>query len=310
MSYAAVVSELLLLKSIAGRWGIICLGIFWASRVWCQPYIEPSTGDVDLVDPAMRVRKTSRPVPELGWGVDASGLTGFGVFRDIQVPINRDYEMRADGRKIGEENADHLAYILGATLSPIWRGRNWRLQPVDLGMMRMTPIAGPFDSLNSAYTRFDARSQIAWSTTVGRQSWTVDGTIGWRRSEFNNGSDSHFVTSLPVGLGAKVALPTWSFRAYGHTALSSQFGYSQALLFGGSEIQGSKSELADGGITGEFRISPSAWLIVGAEIEAIRVQITDVKAYEAFGLTVQDPKRTRDYMQTTSSLSLGVRKLF
>lgn len=297
-------------KSIAGRLGIIFLGLFWASRGWCQPYIEPNTGDVDLVDPALRVRKSSRPVSEFGWGVDATGLTGFGIFRDIQVPLNRDYEMRADGRKIGEENADHLAYILGATLGPIWRGKSWRWRPVDLGMIRMTPIAGPFDSLNSAYTRFDIRSQIAWGTMVGRQSWTVDGTIGWRRSEFNNGSDSHFVTSLPVGLGAKVALPTWSIRAYGHTALISQFGYSQALLFGGSEMQGSKSELADGGIAGEFRINPSAWLIVGAEMEAIRVQITDVKSYEAFGLTVQDPKKTRDYMQTTSSFTLGVRKLF
>ncbi len=296
--------------SYAGKLAFIFLGIFWASQAWSQPYIEPNTGDVDLVDPALRVRKTSRQGPEFGWGVDATGLTGFGVFRDIQVPLNRNYEMRADGRKIGEENADHLAYILGATLSPVWRGKSWRLRPVDLGMIRMTPIAGPFDSLNSAYTRFDIRSQIAWATMVGRQTWTLDGTVGWRRSEFNNGSDSHFVTSLPIGLGAKVALPTWSIRAYGHTALSSQFGYSQALLFGGSEIQGSKSELADGGVTGEFKINPSAWLLVGAEIEAIRVQIPDVEAYEAFGLTVQDPKKTRDYMQATSSFTVGVRKLF
>lgn len=284
--------------------------MLFASHASGQPHLNPESYNIDLVDPSLRVRSTSLAGPQLGWGVDAAGLSGLGVYRDIQVPINRDYEMRADGRKIGEENAEHLSYILGGTISPSWRGKQWRVKPLELGMMRMTPMAGPSDTLNSAYTRFDLRTQVEWGTSFGKQRVTLDGTVGWRRSEFNNGSDSHFVAAFPVGLGAKVAFPAWSIRAYGHTALGSQFGYSQALLFGGSEVLGSKAELMDYGCMGEFRITPLAWLLVGAEMESIRIQIPNVKAYEPFGLTVQDPRKSRDYIQATSSLTLGVRKLF
>lgn len=242
--------------------------------------------------------------------MDAAGYTGFGSFLDLQVPINRDYNVRADGRKIGEENAKHRGMAIGGRLASGFRAKNWHVWPLRVSLLHLTAMDGPPETLSAGYNRVDLGSQIETALSLGLLRILASGEVGLRRTDFSNGSSSHYVSSIPLGLGLKLVSSRWSLRGYAHSAAQSAFGFSQSLLFGGASVAGSSSTLNDVGGQAEIRLSPAAWLTFGAEQENVRVQIPDVRAYEAFGLVVKDPRKTRDYVLTTSIFTLGIRKDF
>ena len=309
MSFAAALVEFPLKIRPLVRWAPIVY-VFLARPTFAQPLLDAPSESLFAPDPSLKSTVMPKNQQNFGWGFEASGASGLGSFRDIQIPINRYFDMRADGRRIGAENEAHMGLVLGGQVGPIWQLRNIKLRPFSVSLVRMTAISGPSETLNSSYNRLTLDSKMEWVVSLGRPSLTIEFGAGFRRSEFSNTSSGHYVASIPVGFGLGFGFPHWLIKGFGHYGLQNQVGYSESLFFGGGALKGATADLTDFGIMGEVRLTSAAWLELGIEQESARIQIPNVKTYEEFGFEIEDPKRKRDYNMTTSSLTVGVRKTF
>lgn len=269
-----------------------------------------SVGSSDIEDPALKPVNSFRKVSTSPWAVDTFGATGVGLFRDIQVPVHRILEVRADGRKIGAENQPHLGLIFAGKIAPVFGTKEFKLKPLSLSLMRMSTLLSNADTFGSSYSRVELLSQGELIVPLGRPSLALEMGAGYRRSEFTNGSTGHYVSFIPLQFGGGFNFSRWSLKGYGSISLQGQVGYTEGFLWGGSPLKGATTEYTGLGGSSEFRMTPAASLVLGIDQEMVRIKIPDVNAYEAFGLKVFDPRTTRDYNMVTSSLTLGIRKLF
>jgi hypothetical protein len=283
------------------------------SLLVCASVLLAFSSEISLAqgdDPGLRVR-TVKILPADEDGTYAYGGSGFGLFQDIQVPVNEIDEVRGDGSFIGAENQTHFGL-------PLFAGLGYRSYSgsviYDLAALEgthMRAAAGNSETPSASYTRIELSSAARYYFGPNRTGLWLGMRAGIRRSFFNNISDSHFVESGILRASAGLQAGSMAITGFFGYAPASRVGYTAEGFTGGAFFETAKAQVTEAGLTSSFKISPQAFFDLGLEQEAIRLQINDIMEYNGLGLTVTPANQNnRDYNLSTMMMKVGIRKLF
>lgn len=238
--------------------------------------------------------------------------SGLGIFQDIQVPLSESEGMRADGKAIGTEHADHL----GTALYLGWLhriGNPSRLVfEADGQYLTMRATSGPAETQSSTYSRFNLMTgaRYAWGDAAWRP--TVMTHVVLRRSEFDNVSNGHYVNAAAVRAGLGLWHRDFLLDAYASYAPWTEMGFNDGRsLFGGQRFASGWATLAEVGLHLAYHLSGGVWLDLAAEQEVIALRGGLGADYGSFGLSVEPNQAgPREYDMATTIGRLGIRKQF
>ena len=264
---------------------------------------------------------TSKTADGISPGLDVTGHigSGIGIFQDIQVPVNEAEQMRADGRQISDENADHFGLPLavglgveGGARDEFGEGFGWT---AGSDALQIRASSGPSATQSSSYARVSLGAGTAYHFPVGSLRASVGGDLSLRRSAFSNVSNGHYVQSTLVGGAASLGGTGMMVAMRGAVAPIAHFGYYDGSMFSGHDFKQSETTVSEFGVTASFllkeRLGKDVWLDLGFQRESIRTTIDNIDEYDGFGLTIlptQTPSRIYDL--ATTMATIAVRKSF
>lgn len=260
---------------------------------------------------AKMLESTSLPRPSEASGSFQAG-SGLGVFQDIQVPLSESAGMRADGKAVGTEHADHL----GTALYLGWLHRignpSRMVFEVDGQYLTMRATSGPAETQSSTYSRFNLMAGTRYA--LGDATWrpTMMAHIVLRRSEFDNVSNGHYVNSAALRTGIGLWRRDLTVDAYASYAPWTEMGFNDGRsLFGGERFASGRASLVEFGLGIAYHLSGNVWLDLAAEQEIIAVRGNLGADYVGFGLSVERSEAgPREYDMATTVGRLGIRKQF
>jgi hypothetical protein len=217
--------------------------------------------------------------------VVASLESGFGSYQDIQLPAGNLRGFRADGRRIGIENVNHVGVPVRGSFQ-IEYGSYIKNVFADLNVMRMTSLISPREVSDSQYDRAEANLGAKWGTRIiGSSTFSISALMGYRQSKFQNISNGHYVESaLPrLGLGFN---PTsrWNLELRGGIGIQPRFGYDNGIEAG--LLKSSIARLTNFDSSIKYRITSTAAIALTMEHESADIQIQDTEDYAQLGLTI------------------------
>jgi hypothetical protein len=270
-------------------------------------------GSAAAADAAQRTAPLTRTAtPDDSLSFDVDGGIGVATFQDIQVPVNRLAEARADGSTAGQENADHVGFPLYGGMSLRKAADAWRFAIFDFDALTVRSTSGPAETQSASYSRLALSTGVGYAVPLLGLDLTPALSLGGRRSSFGNGSAAHYLEAVTAGGSFALArAASWSVTGSVAVAPTATFGYSSAPVLGGKAIEHSTAALSEYGLASSFHLKDALWLDLGLSQERAGVKIEDVSAYEGFGLHVTPEDRSsRQYDLATTIARLGVRKRF
>lgn len=260
-------------------------------------------------DATDRQVKSVKKAASSSWNVTFTGNTGFGQFQDIQVPVNEQAGLRADGKSVATENADHIGMLLQGEAGLGYKSGSM-LYDFKLNVMQMNATTGPAETQSSSYSRYVLGPTAKYLTTIDSYAVSIGADAEARRSTFSNVSNGHYIESILIGLNASIGIERrWLLEGHAGMAPVAHFGFSNGKGFRGDQFKSSTTDLAALRLTGSFDIRDKTWLCVGVEQEKASVQIADVSEYDDFGLGVSPTvQKGRSYDLATTTVTFGFRK--
>jgi hypothetical protein len=246
------------------------------------------------------------------WKFNFAGATGFGLFQDIQVPVNEVAGVRGDGKTAAEENATHAGILLGGSIGISYRHESI-LYESSFDVMQMNSASGPAETQSSSYNRMSLATGAKYLLKLSSYQSFIGTSVAVRRSSFNNVSNGHYIEAILIDLNIGIAREkNWSLQANAGTAPTAHFGFNTGKGFRGERFQNSSTKLSHFGLLNSYNVAGSStWIDLGLEQERATVVIGDVNEYDNFGLSVTPTSQSaRAYDLATTSVTVGFRKLF
>jgi hypothetical protein len=242
--------------------------------------------------------------------VVASLESGIGAYQDIQLPAGSLRGFRADGRRIGIENVNHVGVPVRGGFQ-IEYGTYLRNIFADFNLMRMTSLVSPREVSDSQYDRTEANFGGKWGARLfGVSSVSVSAIMGYRKTEFQNISNGHYVESvlprLGIGLNPNAR---WNLDLRGGMGIQPRFGYDNGVEAG--LLKSSIARLAHVDSSIKYRITSSAAIALGVEYEAADIRLQDTEDYAQLGLTIApEISNFRNYQLKTTIAMIKLEKRF
>jgi len=280
--------------------------------------LNPATGfasDDPIPFPEATNQATNAPRAN-GFVLSAEAASGVGSFQDIQVPFDRDAGFRIDGTASSEENVDHVGIPLSAGLIAEWRGHSSSLGRLDFGldlhMTRMESTTGTPDTRSASYSRVDLGGFTRSTFTVADQDLFALVGTGIRRSAFMNVSTGHYIDAamLHGSVGIKNEGAAEIELAAGISPFA-RFGYDEGKGFATSTMKNSTARIAEISARLSLIVFAKTWLDTGIEHERSTITLSDIGAYESFGLSAAGiTRRDRAWTMQTTIAKIGLRREF
>jgi hypothetical protein len=269
-------------------------------------------GSAAAAESAQGVGSMTRVAESDAVTLEVDGGVGVASFQDIQVPVNRMAEARADGSTAGQENAVHTGFPLYGGLALRKAAGGWRFDVLSFDALTVRSASGPAETQASSYSRLSLATGAGYDLALFGLDVTPAVQLGGRRSSFGNGSAAHYFQGVTAGaLLAVASAASWAVTASLMTAPNAVFGYSPAPILGGDPLEHSTATMSELGVASSWHLKDALWLDLGVAQERADVTIEDISAYEGFGLHVTPEDRSsRRYDLATTVLRLGVRKHF
>ena len=243
-------------------------------------------------------------------GVEGRAGSGIGTFQDIQVPLNEQVGVRADGHNVSEEGATHVGIPVWVGLSATRRSGALSYQ-LGLDALRLSASSGPTDTQSATYTRFDATASVRYAFNVLGLRAALGGGAGVRRSVFSNVSNGHYFQAPVVSGNASLGGRDLSVTLSGAYAPTAAFGYYDGSMFSGDAFKKRKTSLSEVALSSSYLIREDVFLDFGLSREAAQVTIEDVAEYDAFGLQVSPTAEvSRSISVATTIARIGFHKSF
>lgn len=231
--------------------------------------------------------------------IEGRAGTGIGAFQDIQVPLNEEFGVRADGHGVKTEGATHIGVPIYGGIA-VKHAAGSLSYGGALDVLRISASTGPAETQSATYSRFDIGGDAAYHFKLAGMSAALGGGAGIRRSVFGNGSSGHYFQAPMLHAAASLGARGMTFGLEAAYAPSVAFGYYNGSMFSGDAFKKSKTSLAEIGFSSSYLVREAVWLDLGLTRETAAAVIEDLGEYDGFGLQV-----TPGTSESSRSLSLA-----
>jgi hypothetical protein len=233
--------------------------------------------------------------------------TGYSQFSTFDPPNYEYGQLIADGRALGENQARLTGIPLGVIIDyqAIKKHYIWEV----FGSARnYASIGAQGTGSDSGYNRTELTLKLG-TRPSGKIPLSVFGTLGYRRSVYDNLSSYHSITAAHPGIGLKInlhnqlelksslsaaVLPTLTYK---NSLRSDQFRDLKLRSYA------SYTEL-------NYNIDQRTAIALGLDLEFAEVQLKNISEYRTFGLLVSDYESQSSHNKLGAhSLSLNLKKV-
>ncbi len=234
--------------------------------------------------------------------------TGFGLFPDLQVPVDGETGLRADGSTEPRTSSDHQGVPLGAMLGYQYDPAPFHLA-TDLGFLMMNSSQ---DSSNSVYQRLHAGFEGGYLFYQSFIPLETALRVEGRRSQFRNITSGHTIDSLLPIAKLKAHLGQyWMVEGFYGQSLWNKLSYRSPSPGKTHDFNDATVKTTIFGLDIARRIAYDADFFFGYAREQIDINIPDVYDYRESGLQLNFVEnRAQFYSLETQIFTLGFAKHF
>jgi hypothetical protein len=293
------------MKSIGYLIGALFLNFSTSSEAQTKkpPRTTPSAEVAEPIPPQLI---QSSPKPLSGLHLDLT--IGSANFQDLQAPMAESGDMRVDGTNVAAESSRHTGLSLSAAVG-LEDTQPLGSYHINMGVLRSNssaPVGGP----SASYIRYRAVGGLKW-TVLSDSKLITESEL--RRSSFRNTDNGHYLDAVVLRLGFEQNLGDFTLLGTGAVAPISRFGFTQESGRGKSgALSGTTSSFRE--LLGRlsYKAAQHASFFLSFSQEQILAEITDVAAYQNFGLNTgrSESNSSRSVDLTTNVIELGASRRF